>query len=156
MLARVAMRGDSDSSVACLAMLTKQSYDTVLADFNSVTAGRDIRHDGINEWAMRDYLTEHGYALAAKYRTYMPRNQWRRDWPLAEPFAANHYVQTYESNGRFHYVVWNWTGLVFDPAPGVEAAQLITNYSRVNLVVGVVPLPKMHPVPNRKAYKRES
>lgn len=137
------MRGKADSGIAVLSMLTGQPYETVIADFARSLAIKE--HVEVSDWLMRDYLGQHGFAVAGKFRSYMPARTLRQNWPIRKPFAYWHYVQVFydDSAVQFRFVLWHWSGYVIDPHPNYPNNRSIADYNRVNLVAGVVKLPDL-------------
>lgn len=129
MMKRIEQEDMHGCGLACLAMLTGQTYAEVKAGFEQ----RDFTKDGVICLDMENYLAEHGYAVAVKYPHYSPRRKNRDVWP-PEPFTDAHFVHV---DGK-HYVVMLRDGTVLDPAAGRETPRHLSDYSRVDHMVGVV------------------
>jgi hypothetical protein len=93
--------------LACIAMVTGQTYQAVLADFT-------YRDHGITDWSLRDYLGDKGYATIWKHPCRMSTNTMRENWPPAL-WADVHIAQVYLPAGG-HFIVVLRDGTVLDPA----------------------------------------
>lgn len=112
--------------LACLAMLTEQTYRQVQAAF----AGHDR---GIIDWAVQAYLADNGYAVAWKYPNRIYNNQMRADWPPAL-WADVHIAQVQMPAGS-HFIVVLRDGSVLDPA--TDAPRRWSDYGAVNSIGAV-------------------
>lgn len=117
--------------LAALAMLTGQTYAQVKAGFADWAGGISLMFDGFT------YLAEHGYAVAPKYIHYHPLKQNRDPWPV-EPFADVHLCEVITSQA--HAVVLLRDGTVLDP--NTRNLKKLGDYVKVNVIAGVVKLPK--------------
>lgn len=129
MINRVEQLDKMGCGMACLAMVTGQTYADVKAHFNGNFA------DGLIDFALQQYLAEHGYATAIKYPHYMPTNTKRDIFP-PEPFADVHLVA---ADG--HIMVMLRNGTIIDPAPSRPEPRTINQYTHVYYVMGIVKLP---------------
>ena len=106
--------------LACLAMVTDQTYGQVKADFTG------FDNDGITEFHLWAYLSDHDYAWQwmYEYLIYKRRKtgdgtwqtQAREEWP-PRLWADVHIASVRNSNGA-HFVVVLRDGTVLDPAVG--------------------------------------
>lgn len=120
-------------------MITGKSYAEVKAGFSD----RDwVSEAGGVPCAVAGfaYLAEHGFAVAPKYRHYYPLATDRELWPV-EPFADIH-ICTVMTN-RSHAVIMLNDGAVLDP--NLETVMRLSDYSRVDMIAGVVSCDKALP-----------
>lgn len=125
---RVEQQDSNGCVLACIAMVTGQSYEEVKAGFDRIDAA------GISEFRLRAYLAECGYAAAIKYPHYSPLNVDREIWP-PKPFGKVHIVFT----GN-HAIVMLRNGTVYDPAPGHDKPRHIKDYRDIHLMMAVTKL----------------
>lgn len=112
----------SGCGVACLAMVTGKTYQAVKAWDGF--SGKDFRGGGLTYHDAMQYLTDHGYATALRFK-WLPGcsdtgHHTRTPWPTA-PYAPSHLVSV--QNGR-HLVVLLPDGTVLDPAQAAAGGQL--------------------------------
>ena len=138
----VEQKSDWDCVIACLAMVTNQTYEEVLREFRGYCEyfgdERGVVSDGIGDRAFYDYLTEHGYVYAVVGEEYLVSLEKRIQWP-AEPFAPIHVVGV-DSDGVPHSVVMTWNGVVYDPEDMAKIG--LWEYEKVGEIVGIWPRPK--------------
>jgi hypothetical protein len=122
-------------ALACIAMATRHSYETVKRWFPL----SDFVNYGITHHDIEDYLGDHGFRFARKYR-WLPgrdpktlKQPERKLWP-PQPFAPVHIIGI--NDGR-HDVVWLPDGTVLDP--NHEEPRHITQVGNVAFVIGVWP-----------------
>ena len=119
--------------VACLAMVTGQSYRDVKAWEGFV--GKDFRGDGMTYHDLMQYLTDHGYATALRFR-WLPGcsdtgHHTRNPWPTA-PYAPAHIVSVRRGQ---HLVVLLHDGAVLDPYHPQPSK--LADYDEVAWMLGV-------------------
>jgi hypothetical protein len=121
--------------IACLAMVTGRTYANVKSWEGFV--GKDVRgeHSGLTYHDVMQYLTDHGYATALRFR-YFPGcsdtgHHTRSPWPTA-PYAPAHILSV---NAGRHYVVWLPDGTVLDPQSSEPRG--LGEYGDVTYMLGV-------------------
>ncbi len=113
-------------AVASLSMVTGHPYQQVKQYF-----GRSFEDGGMSFYDSDQYLADHGYGLARKWRWFNRRE--RSPWP-PEPFGDVHLCEVQSVVGS-HMVVMLDSGLVLDPA--TPLVQRLTDYWQVNSVAAV-------------------
>ncbi len=126
----IRQQDENGCMVACLAMVTGQTYEQVRDDALAMgktlgTGGGLIEHDLIS------YLTDRGYAVGRKYK-WFGMNVQRDKWP-ADPFAPVH-ICAVNGPGR-HGVVLLADGRVFDPM--FDEPRQFSDYADVAYMLGV-------------------
>jgi hypothetical protein len=120
--------------VACLAMLTGQTYAEVAATFTHSFVRSGVDYIRCDSW-----LVERGYATARKFRH---DHNWheRTLWP-PEPWGDAHLccVDAIEHSPRSHFVVMLADGECLDPL--TPERKRLTDYHRVLNVAAVVKRP---------------
>jgi hypothetical protein len=121
--------------IACVAMITGQSYAQVLDQMGGEIKGRGTTHF---EWF--EALAEQGFAVQFIFQRQQKigRTPIRKIWPLA-PWAPVHIVQIVD-----HSVVMRNDGTIFNPArPRAESGILkLTDYPEEHIyaMVGIFPV----------------
>lgn len=119
--------------IACLAMLTQESYNKV----------RELAPDlcekcGVEVEPMDHYLAEQGFAIRRLHEYKEFDGKAAERWP-PKPFAEQHLclvLQTRKDHVA-HYVCMNDKGLVFDPADIEYTKCRLSRYYRVFWVAGI-------------------
>lgn len=129
---RVEWVGQEDANgcgIACCAMLAGMRYTDVARDFEGVDKRSHVDYD---QW-----LTEHGYALARRYRWWLGKE--RDTWPPA-PWAEVHLAEVLVPGfiGGSHMVVLLGDGRVLDPLSWQNIRRL-QDYEKVYWVAAVAP-----------------
>lgn len=122
-------RIENDCVIACLAMITGESYERV---FKGVEEQWNLRgaHEGMEAWTA--YLAARGYALQDISHEYEPEDRLIKPWPL-EPFAPIHLCFVYDEGE--HATVMLEDGLIMDPND--HRISRLSEYRRVYRMVGV-------------------
>lgn len=121
----ILQRTQDECGIATLAMITGEPYEQVRAEF-------PFFKDGIDEWEVRAYLAERGYACAQVYIHYAPM---RVNLPeRVKPFTDVHFAYVDDR----HFVVVLRDGTVLDPAR--PQPRHIDQY-KVSWICGVVKCP---------------
>lgn len=123
----VRQKNDWGCGVACLAMITNQSYDQVLSDLNNdvdriSSMTKEWEGNGLSETVIELYLIEKEFWLQKRYKIHYDQNipPWENtdSWP-PPPFAPDgHIASVQQPSGRVHYVVLNTDNVVLDPMRG--------------------------------------
>lgn len=116
--------------VAAMAMLTGRTYAEVKASFTN-----DFSGGGHSVFMWDQYLAEHGYGTARKYRYLYGRE--RAVWPC-EPFADVHLCLVHVVEGPGHMVVLLRDGTVLDPL--TPEPRRLSDYAGVSDIAAVVPI----------------
>jgi hypothetical protein len=132
----VAQREDTDCVIACLAMVTGQTYDEVMHDM--IPFWDLYRERGVSDRMFYEYLGEKNYCVSNITKFYSPQQIERTPWPVA-PFAPVHVVGTMDE-GYYHSVVMDWRGIIHDPSD--MSAVGLHEYEEVYEIVGIWPKPK--------------
>lgn len=115
--------------LACMAMVTGQSYETVKENFGE-RLPRGFTHQ---TWG--EYLTYRGYAIQQVFRYNAFENKPREPWPLA-PWADVHLCAVDAGCGDgSHLVVMNKGGSVYDPMKDTVGS--LSDYPSVNYIAAV-------------------
>lgn len=117
--------------IACLAMITEQSFYDVLSDMDRYwkNEGQD---EGTDDIAWVHYLSAHGYAIQDIDHEYTPDDKLIKPWPL-KPFAPIHMLFVYADGP--HAVVMLNDGTIYDPNDVLIKS--ITEYHRVYRMIGI-------------------
>lgn len=129
MIARIKQKHARGCSVAALAMITGQSYETVCEHF-----GIDFETQGLYLPNLDEYLVEMGYSICRKYfyvGVLTDSLRKHRDvWPV-EPFGDVELceVKVSESAPMMHFVVRLRDGTILDPL--IESTRTLSDYHQV-------------------------
>lgn len=120
--------------IACLAMITGQSYHEVKSAWPT---DWDFQEDGILIDDAMQYLGDRGIPYDRRYRFALGRNrvgrqQLREGWP--QVFAPIHIISV---NGSRHDVVLLADGTVFDPMS--EQSRHLVDCGEVSVMLGAWP-----------------
>jgi hypothetical protein len=122
--------------LAVLSIVTGHDYDTISAYLPS----GDYNEHGLYLRGVDDYLVDHGFAIARKfrYRGFFVdgRSSPRESWP-PEPWADVHLceVEVYEKAPCYHFVVLLRNGTVLDPL--TTTTKKLSDYYAVHNVAAV-------------------
>lgn len=118
MISHVLQEDTNGCGLACLAMLTGQTYRQVRADFENWGG------DGTTEFHITAYLADKGYAWTWLHHGHIYKREltgpdtWRtrmRDpWP--PPLWANVHIASVETGRGSHFIIVLRDGRVLDPA----------------------------------------
>ena len=120
--------------IACLAMVTGDSYDDIYALVRSYIEGCEDSRKGIHEYHLRDYLNLRGFAYQQVPHFSALENIKREPWP-PKPWAPVHIVQVFA--GSYHFVVMDEVGRVFDPNAEVRTRLDHPDYRDIYYVLGL-------------------
>lgn len=118
--------------VATLAMLTGESYDSLLAEIDSQEGhghNGDWDANGITHITLDRLLIDRGFFLARVYKDAS------KAWP-PQPWAPQHFASVKQSSGNAHFVAMDCAGVVLDPLRSGEFR--LSDWPAVNNVVGLV------------------
>lgn len=118
--------------VACLAMLTNQSYEDVLQDISNVWNENRGLYKGIVE----SYLLDRDYLIKPIYKCCHWNGSLRDPWPI-QPFAEKHLIEcrVNENSPCYHFIVMDGTGKLYDPALGLD--RTYKDYLAILSITGV-------------------
>lgn len=133
-LKRVAQEDADGCGVAVLAMLTRQTYAAVDAEWPLRLTEHWKDHD-VKPHMMRGYLWERGYhLLVVRDRRYA----LALGWPSLQPFAPMHYAMVDSpTQPTGHWIAIDGEGVVLDPFDATRTTLDI--YGKMHEVVGVWP-----------------
>lgn len=123
--------------VACLAMVTRQTYQQVKR-WDGFT-GKNFRekHGGLSHLDVEQYLADHGFASALRFRWFPgcahDGHHTRDPWPTAA-FAPVHILGV-RNSGQHGIVLLGDGQTVLDPL--FRAPQRLSDYSDVGYMLGV-------------------
>lgn len=117
--------------IAALAMITGKTYEEVRDDI-TVFIG-----SGLTSFEADQYLVEHGFAVARKYKHILYNKSDREIWP-PEPWMDMHlcFVWPQKTGRGCHAVVMLKDGTVLDP--DTSETKRLNDYYKVDNVTGVV------------------
>ena len=124
---RVLQEDTNGCGLACLAMITDQTYQQVKTEVTH------IGQHGISVHCIESYLVDRGYALSWKYLYRGYTNQRRDEWPPAL-WANVHIAQVRIPNGS-HFIVVLFNGEVLDPL--TPAARRFEDYTEIDNIVAI-------------------
>jgi hypothetical protein len=125
-------------TAAALAMILGCSYAEAARKLATDPSIFDTQGSGYH--VMESQLVQHGFAVSRKWRVFQPGNQPRDPWPCA-PFAELHWCEVIAGPRGAHAVVMLGDGTVLDPMS--DEPKRLGDYSEVNFVAAVVPLPRL-------------
>jgi hypothetical protein len=117
--------------VACLGMITDQTYKEVLSGMEQYWKNEGSEQ-GVDDEAWMAYLAARGYATQDIPHDYVPTDQLISPWPI-KPFAPIHIVFVYDEGP--HAVIMTNDGTILDPND--EKISRIDQYYRVYRIVGI-------------------
>lgn len=132
MTAHITQKHSGGCGVAVAAMLVGKTYDEVLPWFSRFNL--DAPDGGITWMTLNDYLTQHGYAVAQRFRYDSATNEPHPKWPPS-PFGDVHYCQVQTAIGA-HFIVVLRDGTVLDPA--VAGIRHLADYEHINSMAAVI------------------
>jgi hypothetical protein len=118
--------------VAALAMVTGHEYDAIREYFIGLGKSFEGEAGGLHELDLEQYLADHRFAAAKKYRWY-GANVQRPSWPVP-PFAEMH-ICSVRNPGGWHFIVLLADGRVLDPLD--EQVKALAAWPEVGYVMGV-------------------
>lgn len=125
--------------IACLAMLTGQTYQQVYEDFGSPDLSGES--GGITDWDIRNYLKKHGLQFGGwKLKQYVGGEE-ASPWP-PDPTGSVCLclVHVYPWSPCSHWVVMLPDGSVLDPVNLSDTPLRLSVYDAVHSVVGIIPV----------------
>lgn len=147
---RIKQREPNGCGLACLAMVTGQTYEKVRTDLQArryvwLNGDQTPGEHGIHNNVLDLYLERHGFWLQRRYRAHYiappragaRRHRWghTRDWPCGA-WACAHIAQVKQPSGKGHYVVMDAAGHVLDPLR--EGLFSLRDWPTVENIVGLL------------------
>jgi hypothetical protein len=106
--------------IACIAMVTNESYDIIKNFFLSLKPNTNFERHGICWDDIAEYLNHKGYTYQFYYRARLGIPDSRPVWPL-KPFAPIHIMNVMlgTNNSNSHAIVMDNNGIIYDPQFGM-------------------------------------
>lgn len=127
----VKAESDTGCIVACLAMVTGQTYKKVLKGLQEYW-NIEGHLNGVNDETFEAYLAARGYAVQYINHDYIPEERLLKPWPI-KPFAPVHICDVYAED--MHGVVMLNDGRIYDPHN--KRIRSLNEYSRVYSIAGI-------------------